>query len=843
MKMNYKKVIAGIIALLMCLTAVIGSNPAKAYAAEACTAYAVGYPRNGDANQIYSNEVWGHPALSHMNGWYSADILLTTLHCIGDYNGQVVYCIEPAIYREEGETLPGFGEDFWDNYPSNLNNTIQPDDIKVLLGRLLQYGYHGNLSLWWASQNPSDADKLAHAHATQLLVWETIVGERDENFNHVSTGGYDPIKAILRPGHPLYNQVCAYYDNMVAKVQSHGKLPSFMARSLGKAQEVELVWNGNAYTATLTDLNEVLQNYTFAVNDSDVQISTEGNNLTITSSVIPSGPVSITATKDTTRSGIITWSDGIHQGGHQDIITYSATVSDPIKAYLKVSVNYGDAKIIKTSEDGMISGITFTVEGEGINETVTTDENGEILLENLAGGTYAVTEEPLDLYEPQETQYVTVSNEETATVTFSNVLKRGNFRITKTAEDGLCEGVMFHLYGTSYSGFPVDEYASTDASGIAVFENILIGNGYTLEEVDTAEQYLVPEAQSVDIEWNKTLEVSVENILISGEIIGMKKDDSGAGLADATIGLYKGEDEEPIAVAVSEENGSFCFNDVPYGNYVVREIEAPERYLVDETPYEAVVSFDGETVELEITDIRIRGNVKLTKVDKDYPDNHLTGAVFEVYSDGILVGTLEELPDGVYELDGLEYGDYTLKEVKAPEGFWLDENTYEFSIMEDGVTVEVENEAGLGFINQVQTGSIRIEKTSEDGALSGFTFRVTGTDVTGIQFEEEYVTDENGEILITGLRVGEYVISEVANEANEQYELPANVTVTVYADRTVVARFYNRLIPTDIPYTGDSTNLVFWGAVVVSALIGAGVSAFFTFLKKEGNGIPESDEE
>ena len=105
------------------------------------------------------------------------------------------------------------------------------------------------------------------------------------------------------------------------------------------------------------------------------------------------------------------------------------------------------------------------------------------------------------------------------------------------------------------------------------------------------------------------------------------------------------------------------------------------------------------------------------------------------------------------------------------------------------------------------------------------------------------VTDENGMIFITGLRVGEYVISEVANEANEQYDLPADVTVTVYADRTVVAKFYNELIPTDIPYTGDGTNIAFWGAATLGALAGAIVSALFTFLKKEENKTSGSDEE
>ena len=291
---------------------------------------------------------------------------------------------------------------------------------------------------------------------------------------------------------------------------------------------------------------------------------------------------------------------------------------------------------------------------------------------------------------------------------------------------------------------------------------------------------------------------------------------------------------------VSADDGSFAFKDVPYGEYVVREIVAPEGYVLDETPYTVKIDADGAVIEVEITDTLIRGNVQLTKVDKDYPDHHLTGAVFEVYSGDTLIGVMEELSDGVYQLDNLEYGEYTLKETKAPEGFYLDENTYSFSIKENGVTVIVENEAGHGFINLAQTGSIRIEKTSEDGVLAGFTFRVTGSDITGNAFSQEYVTDENGEIKIEGLRVGEYVISEVTNKANEAYILPPDVTVTVHAEKTVVAKFYNELKPvTDIPKTGDSTNMTLWAALAGVSLLGAGTAAFFTFRKKKEGGKHE----
>lgn len=260
-----------------------------------------------------------------------------------------------------------------------------------------------------------------------------------------------------------------------------------------------------------------------------------------------------------------------HQSsGHQDTVTYSATVSDPVKAFLKVKVSYGSAKIIKTSEDGVVSGITFTVVGEGVNQTVTTNADGEILVENLMPGTYTVTEQGYDRYEPQETRRVTVVSGQTATVSFNNVLKRGELRVTKTSEDGLNEGVTFHLYGTSLSGIPVDEYAVTDASGIAVFEDVLIGTGYTLEEVDTAIRYVVPDSQSAAVEWNKVTEKSFSNILKKFCVTVTKSDSENgsaqgdASLAGAAYGIYK--DSQLMDVYYTDENGQFTTGYYVCGN-------------------------------------------------------------------------------------------------------------------------------------------------------------------------------------------------------------------------------------------------------------------------------------
>ena len=192
--------------------------------------------------------------------------------------------------------------------------------VKLLLGRIMQYGYQGNLSTSWRSQNDSDADKLAHAFATQLLVWETVVGERDSDFDHVSTGGYDEILSLVSPNHPLYSRIMDYYDSIESSVQSHAVCPSFMSRSSGGAKTIELAWDGSQYIAELTDTNRVLSQFTFSASETGFHFSVSGNTLTITTDTAPSGNVTISASRSASRCGVLVWTDYKYgpNGGVQD---------------------------------------------------------------------------------------------------------------------------------------------------------------------------------------------------------------------------------------------------------------------------------------------------------------------------------------------------------------------------------------------------------------------------------------------------------------------------------------------------------------------------------------------
>ena len=853
MKKLYRRSISGLLALLICFTAILGSGMtayAAAFTGETADSYSVAFPRDGDANLDYSG-TWGHDELHYMNGWTSGEATwMTTLHTIGSFDGPACYCIEPGVPRNLYRSYESYGEDYGDTFPAEYNRTIDGRTMKTLLGRIMQYGYQGNLSLDWRSQNDSDADKLAHMMATQVLVWETVVGERDADFNHVDPGSADAVKSVYRTSHPLYSRFSAYYDSIEASVKKHTVVPSFMDRSEEAAQTVELSWDGGRYTATLTDTNGVLGEYAFSSAQSDMTFAVDGNDLTISTETAPADGVTITAVRNNTRQGVVVWSDGHYgpDGTMQDVVTFRDTVSDPMYAYLHLKVSYGSVKIVKTSEDGEVSGISFTVSGNGTEQTVTTNADGEMQLDDLRPGVYTVTEQSNDRYEPQEVRQVTVISGQVATVAFHNMLKRGSLEVVKTAEDGLNEGVKFHLTGTSLAGLSVDEYAVTGSNGKAVFSDMLIGTDYILSEVDTGIRYVVPEDQTTAVEWNTVTQAEVRNVLKKWSATVTKWDaetglpQGDATLAGAVYGVYRGE--ELVDTYTTDESGQFTTTDYVCGNdWTIRELSPSEGYLLNDTVYPVGAEPQHYTEEynpiaLDVTEQVIRGGVTLTKVDKDYPENKLEGAVFEVYRDSNrnqeldaedeLLGTMEELGGGEYALTGLCYGGYFAKEAQAPEGFYLDENAYYFAITTDGETVTVENEAGKGFVNAAQVGSLRIVKTSSDGKLEGFSFRVTGAN----GYDQVFQTDAEGFILVEGLRIGDYTVSEVRDGSSDGYLLPADKTASIFEGAVTEVEMHNEKKPTpEVPQTGDSSHAALW--LTLLGLSGIGAAAVLLMRKRK----------
>ena len=178
-------------------------------------------------------------------------------------------------------------------------------------------------------------------------------------------------------------------------------------------------------------------------------------------------------------------------------------------------------------------------------------------------------------------------------------------------------------------------------------------------------------------------------------------------------------------------------------------------------------------------------------------------------------------------MNALFYGHYFVKETKAPEGFVLDTGVYEVMIDTNGKTCEVENKAGVGFINDAMRGNLKIVKTSSDGKVKGFAFRITGANGYDIILE----TNDKGEIFIDGLRIGDYTISEVSNSASSMYVLPADKKATVKLGSTTIVEMHNVL--RDTPKTGDTTNLPLLYTLAGLSAVGIAVCGVIGFKKKK----------
>lgn len=152
-----RKPLSLFMALLMCLGVFVGTGTTAFAAGETMTTYMIDLPRASDPNKAG----WGHPALNFMGGWSTGENDSFSVHTQDAFNGRAIYCIEPGVGVNTGDQYTGRGEDFWDNYPSNLNPTIPPDTIKEYIGRIMTYGWQGNASTSWMSGDPEDASKIA----------------------------------------------------------------------------------------------------------------------------------------------------------------------------------------------------------------------------------------------------------------------------------------------------------------------------------------------------------------------------------------------------------------------------------------------------------------------------------------------------------------------------------------------------------------------------------------------------------------------------------------------------------------------------------------------------------
>lgn len=703
-------------------------------------------------------------------------------------DGKEAYCIEPGHTLYSGNTLTEDGSTVWKNLGSAKQKAIN---------LALLYGKPGS----GKSLSGTEDQKWV---ATQLIVWEFVSGCRStsEGYKCTNTKFIDGICAGgANPG------VKSVYNAISKSLANYSTVPSFASAIASKAEPYEMKYSDGKYTLTLTDSNSILSDFDFKTT-SGISVSKSGNKLTLTSTLPVNDAVTFNSAKsmpDVGKTVLVPYGDATLQ----DVISGVENDADPIRAYFKVKTSSGNLKLIKTSEDGNVANIEFTVKGDGYSKTVKTNSKGEFELTDLFPGSYTVTEITDSKYETQKSQTVKVESGKTATVTFKNVLKKWNLTVTKTdAETKSAQGdatLAGAVYGIYNNGKLVDKY-TTDKNGSFKTSYYVCGDNWTLKEIEPSEGYLLDEteyhigaeAKKYTIE-NNSISMGVTEDILKGKISIIKHTDDGSTKIETpekcaefqvylkSSGSYAKATESERDNLICDEYGFAETKDLPYGTYTVHQTKGwnGTEFIAD---FDVFVNEDGKTYKYLINNSSLESYVKIVKVDSETGKQiPYAGAGFQIYDpDGKLV-TMKYTYPTVTEIDTfytnsegylithetLPYGKgYSVVEVQAPYGYTLDSTPVSFDITaentseENGVTI-VKTEKK----NTPQKGTITVEKTGE--IFSNVTAVGGG------------YTDENGnDVALPTIYQPEYSVSGLASAV---FEIYANEDITT-PDGTVRAK-------------------------------------------------------
>ncbi len=363
-------------------------------------------------------------------------------------------------------------------------------------------------------------------------------------------------------------------------------------------------------------------------------------------------------------------------------------------------VENGQFKLLKKdSESGqLLPGAKFDViDKDGkVVETIVTDDKGEALSKQLPVGSYTLKEVEAPKGYELSSSSVSVDVEANKVVTVDVVNKKipekvtGQFEIVKVdAEDKtkVLSDAEFEVYK---DGKKVDTLR-TDKTGKVVSQKLEPGK-YTLKETKAPQGYkLLKEEIEVVVEANKVVEVQVENAKELGSLQVIKKDaESGKVLAGAEFKL-KNEAGQVVGEAkTTNKDGVVKFESLVPGKYTLEETKAPEGYKALEVTVEVNVVAN-EVVKQEVMNEKVKeeitGQLEITKVDANNTNKILAGAVFEIWKDGTKIDTLTTNKSGKATSKKLEPGDYTLKEIQAPEGYTLSDKEMKFTISNEKIEV------------------------------------------------------------------------------------------------------------------------------------------------------------
>lgn len=628
--------------------------------------------------------------------------------------------------KKGGTTYPLFCIEYDATSPSSSylkGKKAMASDKAIKAAKWIFAGYyleHGNSIDW---------QDMAYC---QKKVWSIFGSDTSWDF---SDGGYK-----------------AWCDKAQDRMDNLNKKPSFNNTNVGT------IVAGNSLT--VTDINKVLSDYpAFTKNGSGWSITHSKNSNSLTIKV----DKSCTASSFKLANGEY-YKDGT--GDDDELLLYYPYGSeayqkliysayyDPVSMAFSGSITpLGDMKLVKTSEDGVVAGINFTVTGaNGFSKTVTTNANGEIDISDLVPGTYTITEEKIDRYVPNQSQTITVSSGKTSSISFYNILKK--FRVTVTKQDyekGHAQGDA-KLGGAVYGLYKGDELVAqytTDSNGSFTTDYYVCGTDWTIKEISPSEGYLLNDTvyrvgadpRDYNIEYNTAPDMTVMEQVIKGKISIIKHTDNGDTKIETpekgaefqvylkSVGSFVNADKDERDTIVCDEDGFASTKLLPYGVYTVHQTKGwAGRELI--TDFDVFINKDGKTYKFLINNKNFESYLKVVKLDKETGKQIVyEGAAFEIYDSDNHRVTMQYTYPQVTSIhtfytnkegylitpEKLPYGDYTLKEVQAPYGYVLDDTPIPFSISQEnsstdtGVTVvkvKARDVAQKGVINITKTGEI-----------------------------------------------------------------------------------------------------------------------------------------
>ena len=582
----------------------------------------------------------------------------------------------------------------------------------------------------------------------------------------------------------------------------------------------------------------------------------------------------------------------------EDIYTGDGTLRAAKDAVVETLTTREDG----TAQSGLLYLGRYRLEERQAPEGMVLNTQPEYAELTYAGETVEVTQTAIGLYD--ERQKVAVSllkaleTDELFGLGMNEEYKDISFGLYASAGLTALDGSVIPAGGL----LEVVSVSANEAGGYgASFASDLPFGSYYVKERTTNSAYILPDTEYPVVFEYAGQEAAlvqilvgegeaVSNDLLRGRVDGVKVGENPEGgedvkLAGAVIGLFQPDTEEfteenALITVTTAEDGSFSFEDIPYGHWIVKEISSPALYTVSPEQHHIYIGVDGQRIEIKVENTLIRGSVQVMKteavdepssVEKEDKENNtflrfLSGAVFDLYEDAngnkefdsedTKIGTLKESDAGYHTAENLLAKGYFVKESKAPEGYQMDENAYYFEITEDGQVAVVENgEAGRGFTNEAYRGNLKITKDSSDGRKDGFAFEVKNADGS---YCETFTSPKSGVIEVKGLRVGIYTVTEISNRASRDYIIPDAATVEVKADETATVQFFNEKpekpetpdspdnpktpsnpstpsTPSNpgkaVPQTGDDNFIFLYGGLLALAVIGGGLSAAAYFKK------------